>query len=148
MRREHTGRRREEENPKDCDRSSKHPQRSREQEQPCLSDQLLQRRWAEFPTEPCIQNQFKRDVSLNSSSTLVKTGKKYGVTGWCYHRHKREKMTLKSRLTLGMAFCQSRKEPQWWLPLLVLRPQKESTVLPAALAPTLSGTDLKSAAHP
>lgn len=42
--------------PKDCDRSSKHPERSREQEQPCLSYQLLQRRWAKFPTEPCIQN--------------------------------------------------------------------------------------------
>lgn len=42
--------------PKNCDRSSKHPQRSLEQEQPCLSYQLLQRRWAKFPTEPCIQN--------------------------------------------------------------------------------------------
>lgn len=42
--------------PKDCDRSFKRPQRSQEQEQPCLPYQFLQRCWAEFPTEPCIQN--------------------------------------------------------------------------------------------
>lgn len=36
--------------PKDCDRSFKRPQRSQEQQQPCLPYQFLQRCWAEFPT--------------------------------------------------------------------------------------------------
>lgn len=39
-----------EEPPKDCDRRFKRPQRSQEQEQPCLPYQFLQRCWAKFPT--------------------------------------------------------------------------------------------------